>query len=228
MSSINADNGVISGITGVRTTADNTGNLALQANGVTLLTVNTANVVAVASGGISIAGANSGAITIAAPAVAGTNTLTLPANTGTVALTSQLPVAGPTFSAYQSVAQTLSSGVSTKIQFQTKEWDTNNNFDSTTNYRFTPTVAGYYQVNAGLQAGASATIIQCFVYKNGSLYKAGYTGNNASTSQVTISALVYCNGSTDYIEIYGYFTAGQITYAYAPSTYFQGFLARTA
>ena len=44
-STINADNGVISGITGVRTTADNTGNLALQANGVTLLTVTTANTV---------------------------------------------------------------------------------------------------------------------------------------------------------------------------------------
>jgi hypothetical protein len=42
-STINADNGVVSGITGIRTTADNTGNLALQANGVTLLTVNTAN-----------------------------------------------------------------------------------------------------------------------------------------------------------------------------------------
>jgi len=45
MSSINADNGVISGITGVRTTADNSGNLALQANGVTLLTVATNNTI---------------------------------------------------------------------------------------------------------------------------------------------------------------------------------------
>jgi len=50
---INADNGVISGITGIRTTADNTGNLALQSNGVTVLTVNTANTVAVGSGGIT-------------------------------------------------------------------------------------------------------------------------------------------------------------------------------
>jgi hypothetical protein len=43
MSSINADNGVISGITGIRTTADNTGNLALQSNGNTVLTLSTAN-----------------------------------------------------------------------------------------------------------------------------------------------------------------------------------------
>ena len=53
MSSINADNGVVSGITGIRTTADSTGNLALQSNGVTVLTVNTANTVAVGSGGIT-------------------------------------------------------------------------------------------------------------------------------------------------------------------------------
>lgn len=44
-STINADNGVVSGITGIRTTADNTGNLSLQANGVTLLTVATNNTI---------------------------------------------------------------------------------------------------------------------------------------------------------------------------------------
>ena len=40
---------------------------------------------------VVISGDTSGAITLAAPAVAGTNTLTLPATTGTVALTSQIP-----------------------------------------------------------------------------------------------------------------------------------------
>jgi hypothetical protein len=44
-STINADNGVLSGITGIRTTADNSGNLALQANGITLLTVATNNTI---------------------------------------------------------------------------------------------------------------------------------------------------------------------------------------
>lgn len=39
---------------------------------------------------ISIAGDTSGSIALAAPAIAGTNTITLPANTGTVALTSDL------------------------------------------------------------------------------------------------------------------------------------------
>ena len=43
---------------------------------------------------IVIAGNTSGAITIAAPAEAGLNTLTLPASTGTVALTSDIPAGG--------------------------------------------------------------------------------------------------------------------------------------
>jgi hypothetical protein len=46
-STINADNGVASGITGVRTTADSTGNLAFQSNGVTLLTLATNNTVTI-------------------------------------------------------------------------------------------------------------------------------------------------------------------------------------
>ena len=36
----------------------------------------------------------------------------------------------------------------TKIVFNAKEFDTANAFDSTTNYRFTPQVAGYYQFNS--------------------------------------------------------------------------------
>jgi hypothetical protein len=45
---INADNGVVSGFAGVRTTADGTGNLALQSNGVTLVTLATNNTVTIA------------------------------------------------------------------------------------------------------------------------------------------------------------------------------------
>jgi len=46
---------------------------------------------------VVISGDTSGAITLAAPSVAGTNTLTLPASTGTVALTSQVLGVGQTW-----------------------------------------------------------------------------------------------------------------------------------
>ena len=66
---------------------------------------------------IVVSGDTSGAITIAAPAVAGTNTLTLPASTGTIALTgasvtySQLP-AGSVLQVVQSVFTTEVSSTS--------------------------------------------------------------------------------------------------------------------
>jgi hypothetical protein len=50
---------------------------------------------------------------------------------------------GPAFSATKSANQTVTSGVFTTITFDTEQFDTNNNFASNT---FTPTVAGYYQI----------------------------------------------------------------------------------
>jgi hypothetical protein len=47
---INADNGVVSGSAGVKTTADTSGVLALQSNGVTGLTLNTSLAIGVGSG----------------------------------------------------------------------------------------------------------------------------------------------------------------------------------
>jgi len=52
---INADKGLVSGITGIVQTADASGNLTLQANGVSVLTVDTSNAVAV-SGLVSASG----------------------------------------------------------------------------------------------------------------------------------------------------------------------------
>ena len=52
----------------------------------------------------------------------------------------------PTFSAFLGTNQVVSTG-QTKIQLNIKLWDTNSNYDKATNNRFTPTVAGYYQVN---------------------------------------------------------------------------------
>jgi hypothetical protein len=135
---------------------------------------------------------------------------------------------GPAFSAYQSSAQTLSSATYTKLQFQSKEFDTNSNFDNATNYRFTPTVAGYYLVTACFVVATTATTIALQFYKNGSNFKWGY-GNFATTSSNGIgSALIYCNGSTDYIEVYGYVGIGQALVANNASTYFQASMVRAA
>jgi hypothetical protein len=135
---------------------------------------------------------------------------------------------GPAFSAWQSTDQTgLSSNTYTKCNFQTEEYDTNSNFASS---RFTPTVAGYYQVNWGsdILATGGGTGFMAALYKNGTLEKSGsgiWIGS-ATEVQVVGSALIYCNGSTDYIEIYGYFVVGQNTDARQVCTYFNGSLVR--
>lgn len=179
---------------------------------------------------IVVSGDTSGAITLAAPAVAGTNTLTLPANTGTVLTTASVyGTTGPAFSAYQSSAQTLGTNTYTKIQFQTEEFDTNNNFDNSTNYRFTPTVAGYYQVSGGIALGSSAASIGLQVYKNGTAFKSLGSSYATSISWLYGSCLIYLNGSTDYIELWAQTSTGQALYtASAANTYFQAVMVRGA
>ena len=138
----------------------------------------------------------------------------------------QIVTDAPAFSAYQSSVQTLSSGTFTKIQFQSEEFDTNSNFDSTTNYRFTPTVAGYYQFNTAITVGASLTPMQGAFYKNGSIYKV-IANTGASVGAILGSSLIYCNGSTDYVEVYGFVTTGQALSTNGQTyVYFQGSLVR--
>ena len=175
---------------------------------------------------IIVAGDTSGSVTLQAPAVAGSTVLTLPAVSGTVLTSASSQVTGPAFSAYQSSAQTLSSNTGTKIQFQTEEFDTNSNFDNTTNYRFTPTVNGYYQVNSVINWATTSTRGFLNIYKNGSAFKQGM--NISLCDGAALSALVYLNGSTDYIEMYGQLTVGQALNATSQYTYFQAVMVRSA
>jgi hypothetical protein len=155
---------------------------------------------------VVISGDTSGAITLAVPAVAGTNTVTLPAATGTVMVSGNQPA----FSAYQNGNVSISSATATKFTFNVEVFDTASCYDPSTS-RFTPNVAGYYQVNANAHVDVtSGTISLCWVYKNGSSYKRGVeialTVGSFGTFEPTISCVVYMNGTTDYIEIYGYCT----------------------
>jgi hypothetical protein len=172
-------------------------------------------------------GNTSGSVTISSPAVSGTTTLTLPTTSGTV-LTSASTTTGatPAFSAYANAGQSLSSATATKILYGIEEFDTNNNFASS---RFTPTVAGYYQINAQSQPNDSYTGSWIAIYKNGSLHRYGnfYLGG-ATYGGAVVSSLVYLNGSTDYVEIYVLFNGGQPIASGPQFTYFNGFLARSA
>jgi hypothetical protein len=133
----------------------------------------------------------------------------------------------PAFSAYANAAQTVSSNVFTKVVLQVEDFDTNNNFDNTTNYRFTPTVAGYYQINGYYYLKATSGGCTVAVYKNGSVAKiGGFSVANTYGAASTISSLILLNGSTDYVELYGYQNTGStIT---GSGAYFQASMVRSA
>jgi len=193
---------------------------------------------------IVVNGDTSGAVTLSAPAVAGTVTVTLPAASGTMLTTASTGVVtqamlstnvagnGPAFSAYQSAATTLSNTNFTKILLATEEFDTNNNFASST---FTPTVAGYYQLSGVINmngTGTAGSIILSTIYKNGARFKDGSMTpiNNSQGGWSGVSCVIYFNGSTDYAELYGYMSGPATLTTQTPShgTYFTGAMVRSA
>lgn len=141
---------------------------------------------------------------------------------------------GPAFSAYMGAGQALTGAANAKLIFDTEVFDTANCYDPTTNYRFTPNVAGYYQISAGYY-GAQPQVgdYAVNIYKNGAAYGgAGFGGGNAGSGgyvqKPAISMLIYLNGTTDYVEIYAYVGVTQTTVAGAASSFFCGALVRGA
>jgi hypothetical protein len=140
---------------------------------------------------------------------------------------------GPAFSAYQSSAQSISHNSFTKVQFQTENFDTNSNFDNTTNYRYTPTVAGYYFVDARVAFNSLSQNSFSQILKNGGSESNSPTAipwAGISNSQSTASVLVYMNGSTDYLEVWAYQASGGALSLIVGTniTAFSAFLARAA
>jgi hypothetical protein len=147
---------------------------------------------------------------------------------------------GPAFRAWQSVQQTgISSGVFTKVTLTTEEFDT---ADCYANSRFTPNVAGYYQINATLWIlnSGSTNLNSGFanLWKNGSWYADGTfhtTGGSYQVNEIgnTISTLMYLNGTTDYVELYSWGSTSSGTYVTIGSNqqqriHFSGSLVRAA
>jgi hypothetical protein len=134
----------------------------------------------------------------------------------------------PAFSAYASVNQSLSSGGFTKIQMNTEEFDTTSCYDPTTNYRFLPNVSGYYKIDITIRGNTGANELQPYLYKNGSAFKGGQSIAATSTNALSLSVLVYMNGTTDYLEAYAYAGGSATTTGNQTSTYWSAFLARAA
>lgn len=115
-------------------------------------------------------------------------------------------------------AQAVVATTWTKIQFNAETFDTDSYFESTTDFRYTPTKAGKYTVRARLVSDIDAVewtadpTGQAFgiaVYKNGAAVAYGIVGaeHNGKVC-MTVSDEQDMNGSTDYLEIYAYTVSG--------------------
>ena len=187
----------------------------------------------------------SGTFTIAAPNSNTDRTLTLPDSAGELltttgdgsnltGITSYSPII---FSATFTSDFTLPHNSSTKIPFSSERIDTDGCYDATTNYRFTPTTAGYYQLtcllgltgHSGIRWGGSVQF-----YKNGGrIFRSqGGEENGWDTNSVAGSLIVEANGTTDYFEVYGYqynYTnqSGMLIYAISgEANFFEGHFLR--
>ena len=119
----------------------------------------------------------------------------------------------PAFLAYLNANQEISSGVDTKVQFDTEVYDTDGCYDNSTNYRFTPTTAGKYfvftEVLCNANSNSNLAQARAFIFKNGSKYDwsvTNFSSNNAKYSTITLDSIIDFNGSTDYVEVYSLIT----------------------
>ena len=146
----------------------------------------------------------------------GSGTITLGASGETIALASGAEVSGftgqnyPAFQSYLSSNQSVSSNTATKVQIDTEVFDTDGYFDNSTNYRFTPLVAGKYFVHGSVFGDPGNTsdlsFVAVYLYKNGSEnmnQKLDFRGNEGRDASLNFSTIIDMNGSTDYIELYG-------------------------
>lgn len=156
----------------------------------------------------------------------GQYTATVPQSSGTVMVSGNMPA----FSAYNNNSQSFANATLVKIQANIEDFDTNSCYDNTTNYRFTPTVAGYYQATASVAFNTMTGVAFTQVYKNGSSYVGGNLVQvTANGPGVTGGGLVYLNGTTDYLEFYGFqASTGAVNSANATTLKCQAFLVRTA
>jgi D-ribose pyranose/furanose isomerase RbsD len=114
----------------------------------------------------------------------------------------------PAFQATTSGSTTMANQTATKIAFASEVFDTDSAYD-TSNSRFTPQTAGKYAITANIRFNSSTDFNDNIlrIYKNGSSVVQHQQSNYHYESN-TITSIITLNGSSDYVEIYGYHNAG--------------------
>ena len=118
----------------------------------------------------------------------------------------------PAFSAYLSADQSIANATVTKINLNVESFDTDNAFDSSTNYRFTVPTGGdgkYFFVGTITWVNlTNEDEGQVRIHKNGTFVQgSGYfQGQNGTVTYQATQVLNLVAG--DYIELHGYQVSG--------------------
>ena len=110
----------------------------------------------------------------------------------------------PQFSAYLGSNQSIANNTITKVAFNTEKFDPQSTYDNSTNYRFTPAVAGNYFIYASVRFTNDSTYIpDLLVYVNGSNihWVSGTKAASAQYINVTIGTAITLDDD-DYVEIF--------------------------
>jgi len=168
-----------------------------------------------------------------------TSTLLILSNAGNLSISGDYQVNGkkavngPAFRAHVATGQAITSGSQQRVTFGTETFDTDNCFANST---FTPTVEGYYQLNATVRIDGPASTGECMIilYKNGTEYARGNneqgTEQGSSFYSMQVSDIAYANGTTDNFDIRIQQTSGSNKNTTAGTTisYFSGCMIRGA
>ena len=117
----------------------------------------------------------------------------------------------PAFSAYISSNQSIPTTTFTKIQFNTEVFDTDGTYDNSTNYRFTPGVAGKYYIfgNVYMNSLTDAKNFRLDIYKNGAEYVFGRNNSSKTGSSISVNISFIDDASaSDYYEVFVYHDEG--------------------
>ena len=136
----------------------------------------------------------------------------------------------PAFEARLSSSHAVATGTWTKINVNTEVYDTAGTYDNSTNYRWTPGVAGKYVIygQVGFDSMSDHKYLYMALYKNGSqLWTDGTSLNQTSTSG-TLGASTRGTWSIDldaddYVELYAYHNNGNNRDATSGWCYFGGY-----
>lgn len=108
------------------------------------------------------------------------------------------------FKAYHTGAdQSVTASTYTKVVLNAESYDNGGYFDSTTNSRFTPLVAGRYHFTGSVDWDnlAATNYVYRMIYLNGAVVC--YQGNSYEAASIeAVICDLNVNGSTDYVELY--------------------------